>query len=82
MTTKANKILSRSLFLFHLGGSACNNCDIEILDALTPKYDLERFGFTAEDVRRDCAFVYDTFGVPKTRAAREETPTSASVSGK
>ena len=42
-----NKILSRSLFLFHLGGSACNNCDIEILDALTPKYDLERFGIIA-----------------------------------
>jgi Ni,Fe-hydrogenase III small subunit len=39
-----SKILSRSLFVFHLGGSACNNCDIEILDALTPKYDLERFG--------------------------------------
>jgi Ni,Fe-hydrogenase III small subunit len=29
-----------------MGGSACNNCDIEILDALTPKYDLERFGIT------------------------------------
>ncbi len=42
-----NKIFSRSLFLFHLGGSACNNCDIEILDALTPKYDLERFGIIA-----------------------------------
>ena len=43
----SNKIFSRSLFLFHLGGSACNNCDIEILDALTPKYDLERFGIIA-----------------------------------
>ena len=42
-----DKIFSRSLFLFHLGGSACNNCDIEILDALTPKYDLERFGIIA-----------------------------------
>jgi Ni,Fe-hydrogenase III small subunit len=38
--------LTRSLNVFHLGGSACNNCDIEILDALTPKYDLERFGIT------------------------------------
>ena len=38
--------LTRSLNVFHLGGSACNNCDIEILDALTPKYDLERFGMT------------------------------------
>ena len=36
--------LTRSLNVFHLGGSACNNCDIEILDALTPKYDAERFG--------------------------------------
>ncbi|NQT91252.1 MAG: NADH-quinone oxidoreductase subunit NuoB [Lentisphaerae bacterium] len=36
--------LTRSLNVFHMGGSACNNCDIEILDALTPRYDLERFG--------------------------------------
>ncbi len=36
--------LTKSLNVFHLGGSACNNCDIEILDALTPRYDLERFG--------------------------------------
>ena len=32
--------------VFHLGGSACNACDIEIVDALTPRYDLERFGIT------------------------------------
>ena len=38
--------LTRSMNVFHLGGSACNNCDIEILDALTPRYDLERFGIT------------------------------------
>ena len=42
-TTQA---LTHSLNVFHLGGSACNNCDIEILDALTPKYDIERFGIT------------------------------------
>jgi membrane-bound hydrogenase subunit mbhJ len=40
----AHQILTRSLNVFHMAGSACNNCDIEILDALTPKYDLERFG--------------------------------------
>ena len=40
----ASQMLARSLNVFHLAGSACNNCDIEILDALTPKYDLERFG--------------------------------------
>lgn len=36
--------LTRSLNVFHLAGSPCNNCDIEILEALTPRYDLERFG--------------------------------------
>jgi len=30
--------------VFHFGGASCNNCDIEILDCLTPRYDLERFG--------------------------------------
>jgi len=30
--------------LFHFGGASCNNCDIEILDCLTPRYDVERFG--------------------------------------
>jgi NADH-quinone oxidoreductase B subunit len=36
--------LTKSLWAFHLGASACNNCDIEILDVLTPKFDVERFG--------------------------------------
>lgn len=38
------KTLTRSLWVFHLAGSPCNNCDIEILDLLTPYYDVERFG--------------------------------------
>jgi len=37
-------VLKRSLWLFHFGGASCNNCDIEILDCLTPRYDVERFG--------------------------------------
>ena len=45
MNTVVNA-LTRSLNVFHLAGSACNNCDIEILDALTPKYDVERVGIT------------------------------------
>jgi len=44
--TFAIQALTRSINVFHLAASACNNCDIEILDALTPKYDLERFGIT------------------------------------
>jgi membrane-bound hydrogenase subunit mbhJ len=38
------KRLARSLWVFHISASPCNNCDIEILDLLTPKYDVERFG--------------------------------------
>jgi len=38
------KILSRSIWVFHFASATCNNCDIEILDALTPRFDLERFG--------------------------------------
>ena len=40
----AVNILTKSLNVFHLAGSPCNNCDIEILDVLTPRYDAERFG--------------------------------------
>ncbi len=43
MDLKTN-ILTRSLWVFHLSAGSCNNCDIEILDLLTPKHDVERFG--------------------------------------
>ncbi len=36
--------LKKSLWVFHFAGASCNNCDIEILDVLTPRYDAERFG--------------------------------------
>ena len=39
------KALTKSLWVFHLcAGGSCNNCDIEILDLITPRYDVERFG--------------------------------------
>jgi membrane-bound hydrogenase subunit mbhJ len=34
----------KSLWVFHYAGASCNNCDIEILDCLTPRFDIERFG--------------------------------------
>lgn len=39
-----NRILKKSLWVFHVSAAPCNNCDIELLDLLTPKYDIERFG--------------------------------------
>ncbi len=43
MSVKLNA-LTKSIWVFHAACSPCNNCDIEILDALTPRHDLERFG--------------------------------------
>ena len=40
----ALKAVTRSLWVYHLSTGSCNNCDIEILDCLTPRFDLERFG--------------------------------------
>ena len=36
--------LSKSLWVYHVNAGACNNCDIEVLELLTPRYDIERFG--------------------------------------
>ncbi|RKX71854.1 NADH:ubiquinone oxidoreductase [candidate division WOR-3 bacterium] len=36
--------LKKSPWVFHVAAAPCNNCDIEILDALTPRFDVERFG--------------------------------------
>jgi len=36
--------LSKSPWLIHYDASSCNGCDIEVLAALTPLYDVERFG--------------------------------------
>jgi Ni,Fe-hydrogenase III small subunit len=38
------KALTKSIWVFHMAASPCNNCDIEILDLLTPRWDVERFG--------------------------------------
>ncbi len=38
------KFLPKSLWVYHLNTGSCNGCDIEILAALTPRYDVERFG--------------------------------------
>lgn len=36
--------IKKSIWVFHLNTGSCNGCDIEILDALTPFHDAERFG--------------------------------------
>jgi len=48
MNDKFNKALDwcfkKSVWVYHVNAGGCNGCDIEILDALTPYYDVERFG--------------------------------------
>ena len=38
------KMLRRSLWVYHANSGGCNGCDIEVLNVLTPYYDAERFG--------------------------------------
>ncbi len=44
----ADKVITwartKSPWVIHFNTGACNACDIEIVDALTPLFDLERFG--------------------------------------
>jgi len=39
-----NWALRKSLWVYHVNTGACNNCDIEVLELLTPRYDVERLG--------------------------------------
>lgn len=38
------KAFPRALWVYHTNTGACNGCDIEVIDVLTPYYDVERFG--------------------------------------
>jgi Ni,Fe-hydrogenase III small subunit len=39
-----SRIFPKSLWVYHCNVGACNGCDIEVIDVLTPYYDAERFG--------------------------------------
>ncbi len=36
--------LKKSPWVYHVNTGACNNCDIEVLELLTPRFDAERLG--------------------------------------
>ena len=38
------KAFKRALWVYHINSGSCNGCDIEIIAALCPRYDAERFG--------------------------------------
>jgi Ni,Fe-hydrogenase III small subunit len=39
-----SRFFPKSLWVYHANCGACNGCDIEVIDVLTPYYDAERFG--------------------------------------
>jgi NADH-quinone oxidoreductase B subunit len=59
----------KSPWILHFNTGACNACDIEILAALTPRFDLERFGILLRSTPRH-ADVLVCSG-PVTRQARD-----------
>jgi NADH-quinone oxidoreductase B subunit len=38
------KAFTKALWVYHVNTGACNGCDIEVINILTPYYDVERFG--------------------------------------
>ena len=55
----------RSLWVFHASGGSCNGCDIEIVAALTPRYDLERFGIKLVGSPRHADVLLVTGAIPR-----------------
>jgi NADH-quinone oxidoreductase B subunit len=43
---------TKSPWVLHFNTGACNACDIEIIAALTPRYDVERFGILLKGTPR------------------------------
>jgi len=69
----------RALWVYHLNTGSCNGCDIEILAALTPRYDLERFGIVLVGSPRHADVLLVTGPVTRQMAPRlkriyEQTP--------
>lgn len=58
-----------SPWAIHFNSGSCNGCDIEILAALTPRYDMERFGVKLQGSPRHADVLICTG--PVTRQARE-----------
>ena len=50
--------LLMTVWVFHVNSGSCNGCDIEIIAALTPKYDVERFGIRLVGSPRHADFLF------------------------
>ena len=70
----AKKIISwarvKSPWVLHFNTGACNACDIEIIAALTPRYDVERFGVQLKGTPRHADILLCSGPVTKQVAPR------------
>ena len=62
--------LKKSRWVFHVNTGACNNCDIEVLELLTPRFDVERFGIKLVGTPRHADALVVTGGVTRQAAPR------------
>ena len=72
-------ILTRSICVFHCSSGSCNNCDIELLDCLTPRFDVERFGIVLVGSIRHadamlCTGSTNRLCVPRVKKLYEDMP--------
>ena len=65
--------LLKSPWILHFNSGACNGCDIEIVDALTPKYDIERFGIVLKATPRHADVLVVSGPVTRQQAKRLKT---------
>jgi NADH-quinone oxidoreductase B subunit len=59
-----------SLWALHFNSGGCNGCDIETLDLLTPRYDVERLGILKEATPRHADVLLCTGPVTRQSRAR------------
>ena len=64
------KSFKKSLWVFHCNSGSCNGCDIEIIAALCPRYDLERFGIKLVGTPRHADALLVTGPVTRQQAER------------
>jgi membrane-bound hydrogenase subunit mbhJ len=78
--------LKKSPWVYHLAAASCNNCDIEILELLTPRYDVERFGVVLVGSPRHAdallvTGVINRKSLPRVLEVYEQTPKPCFVIG-
>jgi Ni,Fe-hydrogenase III small subunit len=59
----------KSPWILHFNSGSCNGCDIEMVDLLTPRYDVERLGIINEASPRHADILLCTG--PVTRQSRD-----------